>query len=217
MCGTLLSIRGLLPQDYYLEDFRNKKVDVYENENHEIILTNCSATIRTKSGENHLKNIVGALDIINNNLVDIDSSRVVSVRYDASTLDYIKNISDVEKHYKDLKVSANIEEKYNIDKKDYDLRLDKGRIEENYKTSNFTSYFNERYINYIVEEDFCTADYYDDSIGRTIINISTYLFNTGNNILTKDNIKPVISKLKEKQVEVLIDRFNEEYLKKLYD
>lgn len=86
---------------------------------------------------------------------------------------------------------------------------------EHYMSSHITSYFNERYPSYIIEENFSTAEYYNENIGRTKINISTYLVNTGYNILTKDYIKEAIEKLKNTQFELLLSLFTDEYKSEL--
>ena len=41
-----------------------------------------------------------------------------------------------------------------------------------------TKYFNELKACYVKEEDFSTAEYYDKRIGRVIINIQIYYFNS---------------------------------------
>lgn len=132
-----------------------------------------------------------------------------------STIDYIKRISDVERYSKNLKINAKVEEEYNVEKKSYSSYMQKDPTVEYFMSSHITNYFNERYPSYIIEEDFCTAEYYNQNIGRIKTNISTYLINTGYNILTKDYIKEAIMKLKEIHFDLLLNLFTDEYKKEL--
>lgn len=114
-----------------------------------------------------------------------------------------------------MHVDENIEENYNKEKMNYRDYMAKDENVEDYSSRHVTTYFNERRICYIKEESFNTARLYNDSIGITTINIDTYLFNTGNNILTKDNIEKVILELKKYQFELLLRSFKDEYLEKI--
>lgn len=199
-----------------LENEKLNKVDVYKNQNHVILLTNNTVIIYTIHGEKLLKDYQKALEIIIDNVINTEESKVISVRRDLSTIEYITKISDVNRYYNNLKISEKIDEDYNIVRSIFEAYMDKHRTEESYKCGYVTNYFNEMFPCYIVEEDFSTADYYNNFIGRTIINTSVYLFYTKNNILTKGNIEEVLDVLKEKQFEVLLKSFKEEYLAKLF-
>lgn len=209
----------MVNDDYeYLRNtkLKNKKLDVYRSNNHEIILSDQIAIIHTINGNNHLKNYDIALNYIIDNLINIDDTRVSALRYEVSIIDYIKNISDVNKYYKNININENIVEEYNIEKKSYADFMKKVDNVENYSSNHITRYFNESKPCYIIEEDFSTASYYNENIGRTYINIMTYLFNTGNNILTKDSVVNAIQVLKEKQFELMLNLFKEEYIQKLF-
>ena len=216
---TTLLKKQVVNDDYeYLRNtkLKNKKLDVYKSNNHEIILSDQIAIIHTINGNNHLKNYDIALNYIIDNLINIDDTRISALRYEVSTIDYIKNISDVNKYYKNININENIVEEYNIEKKSYADFMKKVDNVENYSSNHITRYFNESKPCYIIEEDFSTASYYNENIGRTYINIMTYLFNTGNNILTKDSVVNAIQVLKEKQFELMLNLFKEEYIKKLF-
>lgn len=216
---TTLLKKQVVNDDYeYLRNtkLKNKKLDVYRSNNHEIILSDQIAIIHTINGNNHLKNYDIALNYIIDNLINIDDTRISALRYEVSTIDYIKNISDVNKYYKNININENIVEEYNIEKKSYADFMKKVDNVENYSSNHITRYFNESKPCYIIEEDFSTASYYNENIGRTYINIMTYLFNTGNNILTKDSVVNAIQVLKEKQFELMLNLFKEEYIKKLF-
>ena len=211
--------KQVVNDDYeYLRNtkLKNKKLDVYRSNNHEIILSDQIAIIHTINGNNHLKNYDIALNYIIDNLINIDDTRISALRYEVSTIDYIKNISDVNKYYKNININENIVEEYNIEKKSYADFMKKVDNVENYSSNHITRYFNESKPCYIIEEDFSTASYYNENIGRTYINIMTYLFNTGNNILTKDSVVNAIQVLKEKQFELMLNLFKEEYIQKLF-
>ena len=75
-----------------------------------------------------------------------------------------------------------------------------------------TKYFNELKACYVKEEDFSTAEYYDKRIGRVIINIQIYYFNS-QKFLKSDIIKD-INNLKKKSIEILFKSFKDEYIKK---
>lgn len=216
---TTLLKKQVVNDDYeYLRNtkLKNKKLDVYKSNNHEIILSDQIAIIHTINGNNHLKNYDIALNYIIDNLINIDDTRISALRYEVSTIDYIKNISDVNKYYKNININENIVEEYNIEKKSYADFMKKVDNVENYSSNHITRYFNESKPCYIIEEDFSTASYYNENIGRTYINIMTYLFNTGNNILTKDSVVNAIQVLKEKQFELMLNLFKEEYIQKLF-
>ena len=216
---TTLLKKQVVNDDYeYLRNtkLKNKKLDVYKSNNHEIILSDQIAIIHTINGNNHLKNYDIALNYIIDNIINIDDTRISALRYEVSTIDYIKNISDVNKYYKNININENIVEEYNIEKKSYADFMKKVDNVENYSSNHITRYFNESKPCYIIEEDFSTASYYNENIGRTYINIMTYLFNTGNNILTKDSVVNAIQVLKEKQFELMLNLFKEEYIKKLF-
>lgn len=216
---TTLLKKQVVNDDYeYLRNtkLKNKKLDVYRSNNHEIILSDQIAIIHTINGNNHLKNYDITLNYIIDNLINIDDTRISALRYEVSTIDYIKNISDVNKYYKNININENIVEEYNIEKKSYADFMKKVDNVENYSSNHITRYFNESKPCYIIEEDFSTASYYNENIGRTYINIMTYLFNTGNNILTKDSVVNAIQVLKEKQFELMLNLFKEEYIKKLF-
>ena len=216
---TTLLKKQVVNDDYeYLRNtkLKNKKLDVYRSNNHEIILSDQIAIIHTINGNNHLKNYDIALNYIIDNLINIDDTRISALRYEVSTIDYIKNISDVNKYYKNININENIVEEYNIEKKSYADFMKKVDNVENYSSNHITRYFNESKPCYIIEEDFSTASYYNENIGRTYINIMTYLFNTGNNILTKDSVVNAIQVLKEKQFELMLNLFKEEYIQKLF-
>lgn len=216
---TTLLKKQVVNDDYeYLRNtkLKNKKLDVYKSNNHEIILSDQIAIIHTINGNNHLKNYNIALNYIIDNIINIDDTRISALRYEVSTIDYIKNISDVNKYYKNININENIVEEYNIEKKSYADFMKKVDNVENYSSNHITRYFNESKPCYIIEEDFSTASYYNENIGRTYINIMTYLFNTGNNILTKDSVVNAIQVLKEKQFELMLNLFKEEYIQKLF-
>lgn len=216
---TTLLKKQVVNDDYeYLRNtkLKNKKLDVYRSNNHEIILSDQIAIIHTINGNNHLKNYDIALNYIIDNLINIDDTRISALWYEVSTIDYIKNISDVNKYYKNININENIVEEYNIEKKSYADFMKKVDNVENYSSNHITRYFNESKPCYIIEEDFSTASYYNENIGRTYINIMTYLFNTGNNILTKDSVVNAIQVLKEKQFELMLNLFKEEYIQKLF-
>lgn len=216
---TTLLKKQVVNDDYeYLRNtkLKNKKLDVYRSNNHEIILSDQIAIIHTINGNNHLKNYDITLNYIIDNLINIDDTRISALRYEVSTIDYIKNISDVNKYYKNININENIVEEYNIEKKSYADFMKKVDNVENYSSNHITRYFNESKPCYIIEEDFSTASYYNENIGRTYINIMTYLFNTGNNILTKDSVVNAIQVLKEKQFELMLNLFKEEYIQKLF-
>ncbi|MGN1013560.1 MAG: hypothetical protein ACI4ON_07040 [Clostridia bacterium] len=218
MKTTLLKNKGLNDDYEYLINtkLKNKKLDVYRSNNHEIILSDRLVLIHTINGNNHLKNYDIALNYVIDNIINTDDTRISALRYEVSTIDYIKNISDVNKYYKNININEKILEEYNIEKKSYADFMKKVDNVENYSSNHITRYFNESKPCYIIEEDFSTASYYNENIGRTYINMMTYLFNTGNNILTKDSVVNAIQVLKEKQFELMLNLFKEEYIQKLF-
>lgn len=194
---------------------KNRPLDTFRCKNHEIIFSNYFVIIHTINGNNHLEGYEKALEYIIESIIKCDYTRIVSLSFDISAIDYIKRINDVEKYYNNLKINAKIEEDYNIEKKSYESFIQKAPTVEHFLSSHVTSYFNERYPSYIIEENFSTAEYYNENIGRVKTNISTYLINTGYNILTKDYIKEAIEKLKATQFELLISLFTDEYKSKI--
>lgn len=201
----------------YLEETKQKvkKLDAFRCQNHEIIFSNYFVIIHTINENKHLVGFEKALEYIIDSIIKCDYTRIISLSFDVATIDYIKRIYDIEKLYKNLKVNARVEEEYNVEKKSYKSYMQKDPTIEHYMSSHITSYFNERYPSYIIEENFSTAEYYNENIGRIKTNISTYLVNTGYNILTKDYIKEDIEKLKITQFELLLSLFTDEYKSEL--
>lgn len=218
--NTLLNHKELFSQDIYLDNVKNrtKKLDVYKNDNHEVIFSQNFVIIQTINENKHFKNIDKVLDVIQSNILDLKETSILGVSFEASTTDYVKNIKHVEKHYNNLKVDHPIKEDYNVERKTYENYAKKDSSIEHYSSEYLSSYFNEYETCYIKEENFATAEYYNDNIGRVIINTDVYLQKTENNSLTKDNISGVIAKLREEQELLLLKSFKEEYkLKLLFD
>lgn len=204
-------------QDLYFDDSRNsnKKLDVYRNDNHEVILNEKFAIIQTINGNMHLKNIDKLLSVIQNQILDLNDTKILSVCLESGTIDYVKKIDDIKKNYNNLKIEKALREDYNNERKKYENYAKKDSSIENYSTEFLANYYNEFETCYVKEENFATAEYYNDNIGRVIINTSVYVNNTGNNFLTKNDISKVISKLKSDQFLLLIKSFKEEYKSKL--
>ncbi len=215
---TLLDNKALKIDNDYLENpnLKGRKLDVFVCQNHEIIFSNYFVIIHTINDNKHLVGYEKALEYIIDSIIMCDYARIVSLCFEASTMDFIKSIKDVERFTNNLKINANIEEEYNIEKKSYYSFMQKDPTVEHYMSGHITSYFNERHPSYVIEESFLTAQYYNQNIGRIKNNILTYLINTGSNILTKDYIKEGIETLKNTQFDLLLSLFSDEYKSELF-
>ncbi len=162
-----------------------------------------------------MKNTDKAIDVIQSNILDLHDTRILAINFEACTMDYVKNIKNIEEYYRNLKVEQSLREDYNKERKIYENYASKDSSIEHYATEYLANYFNEYETCYIKEENFATAEYYNDNIGRVMINTNVYLQNTGNNHLTKDNISNVIAELREEQFLLLLKSFKEEYKLKL--
>lgn len=211
---TLLDCKVSACDDYF-ENSRNDKVRVFENDNHKVYLTKCSVIIHNKIDKHYLKSYNDVLKLVMSELLSYDDVRIINVRYEAQTQDFIKRIDEVDKLYNDLRIDTSMKEQYNRFKlrKNY---FEKERNEEHYSCEYRSDYFNESDICYNKVVNFSTAEYYNNAIGRVIINICTNYFDSGNNKVSKTNVIEIVNELKEKQFEVLLSSFKEEYLDKLF-
>lgn len=153
-----------------------------------------------------------ALSVLINSYLKFYKLRLYSIYYETSILDYVYNLKDIPKNYKNLKISEDVREEYNLSRKNRKWMNDKEQTVENYNSVNIKKYFNESSPSYVIEEEFLTAEYYNNSIGRVIINNCTYLFNENE----KSAIANDFEKLKEKNFELLLDCFTDEYLNQLF-
>ena len=190
----------------------NQKVDVYEGDNHIIILSKNLILVETKDNCNYLKDYEKGLEIIRDIIILRDDTKSQSIKFELTTEDYIRKIIDIDKYYKNLKIEEYPKEKYNIERDNYNSSMLKEQDVEFISTCFNTKYFNELKACYVKEEDFSTAEYYDKRIGRVIINIQIYYFNS-QKFLKSDIIRD-INNLKKKSIEILFKSFKDEYIKK---
>lgn len=174
-----------------------------------------SIIIVNKINKRCLKNYNDVLELVMSEVFCYDDVKISNIRYEAQTQDYIKKIGDVEKLYNDIRIDTLIKEQYNRFKvrKNY---IEKDRTEEQYSCEYKSNYFNENDICFNKIINFSTAEYYNEAIGRVIINICTNYFNSGNNKVSKTNVIEIVNELKEKQFEILLSSFKQEYKDKLF-
>ena len=187
---------------------------MFKNSNHCIYLTKNSIIITNNDTSKLLKGYNEILELIRDKLFCYADDKIYDVRYEAETQDYIRKINEVEAYYNDLRVDTQLKEKYNKvrTKSGY---LDKGRTEEHYSCEYKSDYFNENNICYSKVVNFSTAEYYNDCIGRIIIDIATNYFNS-NVKVNSNNLIEVVNDLRKKQYDVLISCFTQEYKEKLF-
>lgn len=176
-------------------------------------MTKGSLVIVTKQSGNCLKNYNSILEMLMSNFICSDD-KIVDIRYEAETQDYIRKISEVEAFYKDLNIDTFIKEQYNKSRNKSSY-YDKERIEEHYSCEYKSNYFNEIDICHTKVVNFSTAEYYNDCIGRVIIDIATNYFNS-NVKVNSNNLIEVVNDLRKKQYDVLISCFTQEYKEKLF-
>ena len=186
---------------------------MYKNDNHKIILSKNLILIETTEDCNHLREYEKGLEIIRNIIILSDDTKIQSIKFEATTEDYIRKITDIEKYYNNLKVEEYPKEKYNIERDNYNSSMLKEQDVEFISTCFNTRYFSELKACYVKEEDFSTAEYYDKRIGRVIINIQVYYFNSQR--FSKDSIIKDINNLKKKQFDILLKSFKNEYIQEL--
>ena len=210
---TLLENKNNVNDDYFKNN-RNDKIKVFKNSNHCIYLTKNSIIITNNDTNKLLKGYNEILELIRDKLFCYADDKIYDVRYEAETQDYIRKINEVEAYYNDLRVDTQLKEIYNKvrTKSGY---LDKGRTEEHYSCEYKSDYFNENNICYSKVVNFSTAEYYNDCIGRIIIDIATNYFNS-NVKVNSNNLIEVVNDLRKKQYDVLISCFTQEYKEKLF-
>lgn len=199
-----------IANDYNINEPKilNQKVDMYKSNNHIIILSKNLILVETKDNCNYLKDYEKGLEIIRDTIILRDDTKIQSIKYEITTQDYITQITDVERYYKNLKIEQQPKEKYNIKRDGY-----KSSMLKEQSVEYISNYFSELNSCYIKEEEFSTAEYYDDRIGRIIINVQVYYFN--NQRCSKNSVFEDINNLKKKSVEILFKSFKDEYIKKL--
>lgn len=199
-----------IANDYNINEPKilNQKVDMYKSNNHIIILSKNLILVETKDNCNYLKDYEKGLEIIRDTIILRDDTKIQSIKYEITTQDYITQITDVERYYKNLKIEQQPKEKYNIKRDGY-----KSSMLKEQSVEYISNYFSELNSCYIKEEEFSTAEYYDDRIGRVIINVQVYYFN--NQRCSKNSVFEDINNLKKKSVEILFKSFKDEYIKKL--
>ena len=184
-----------------------------ENLNHQVILTKYCAIIRTQDGQKHLEPILPILKLIKKYIISPDSCKLCAVK-EARTIDYILDIEDVEKYFKGILVETEIQEEYNRKRKvgkDYYL---KERTTECYTSKYSTRYFIENGMCYDKTMDFSTGEYYDERIGRVVIDIAVSYFGRDSK-LAKHNLEDVIEELIEHQFKLFINSHKDEYIETL--
>ncbi len=201
--------------DDYFETCKNDKAIVLKNENNIIYVTKFSVIITNNINKARLKNYNDILELIISKILSHDNTTLDSVRYEARTEDFIKRIEEVELLYNDIRVDTLMKEQYNRfrGKNNY---IQKERTEEHYSCEYRSNYFNEDEICYNKIINFSTAEYYNENIGRVMIDICTNYFNFENNTVSKSNVIDTVNKLKEKQFKILLSSFKQEYLEKLF-
>ncbi len=202
--------------DDYLNYDKNKnhKVTVCQNDNHQIILTEYCAIIRTNEGQKHLKDYEKSLKIILNRIIVPESTRFKGLRYEASAVDYITKISDVEKFFKGINVETDLVEEYNIQRKAKKMYNPKEMSVEHYTTKYVSEYFSDSRPCYNKEVNFSTGEYYDERIGKVQINICIY-HGTYQHFFSNNDVRSDVEKLKDKYFEILTKSFTDEYMQKL--
>ncbi len=202
-------------QDYFSDaKFKFEWITVFRNENHFIAVCEHGAIFYTSENEKHLANIGPALNVLLNDIILIKDSKIFNLEFQAATLDYIKDINDVSRRYKDVRIDRKMIEEYNIRR---DLKPDyKGQNAEIYTSRYFSNYFSETEPCYTKEVDFSTAEYYNDTIGRVCTTISVYYYNSSNTRLTNFNIPQLILKLEDEHFKILLNSFKKQYIEKIF-
>lgn len=200
-----------------VDDYLNCKSNLHDSliickqPNHEVILTRYCAIIR-KIANDYLKYYLPAVKTIIDEILCQNNCR--GLRYEASTVEYIKNIEDVEKYFNGIFIEKALSEEYNIKRDENKQYSPKETLMESYSTQNDVEYFNETKICYKKNISFSTGEYYDDRIGRVSTKICTYQ-NGYETKYSKEDIVPLIEELKEKQFEILLKSFKDEYIEKI--
>lgn len=202
--------------DYFSDsEFKFKWITLFKNQNHCIAICKYGAIFYTDEGEKHLKNIGHALEVLLNDIIKIEDSKILNLEFQAVTLDYIKDINNVSRWYKDVRIDRKMIEEYNI-KRDKELDY-KGKNDELYTARYFSNYFSETEPCYTKEVDFSTAEYYNDIIGRVYTTISVYYYNNSNSRLTNFNIPELILKLEDEHFKILLNSLKKQYIEKIFN
>lgn len=213
---TLFKTKELSLAEDYLNSGDNKfsRVMVSENENQQVILTKYATIIRTKSKSKHLENVRPILKFIDNHLIHPDTTTLKAVRFEASTIDYITDIQDVERYYKGILVDTQLVEEYNVKRDPEKEYYHKSVNYEGYSSRFASSYFIENGICYDKEVNFATAEYYDERVAHVKINIGVS-YQTRNSKLSKYNFRDVIAELEEEQFKMFLNAHKDEYIETL--
>lgn len=146
--------------------------------------------------------------------MNLDSTKLNAVKFEARTIDYITNIDDVEKYFKGVLVETAIKEEYNRKRKVGEDYYQRERTVECYTSKYSTRYFIENDMCYDKAMDFSTGEYYDERIGRVIIDIGVNYFGRDSK-LSKYNFESIIEELVEEQFKLYLNSHKDEYIETL--
>lgn len=199
---TLLNNKFNVVEDIFMKD---TTIDVFESSNHIVILSENFVVIHTKDGVKHLRNYMTVLNYIMENMVD----DITEVNFEASIMNEIKSISEVEQHYRNLKINSKIGEEHKKFGRNSKINKVRRIISEGYTSNYIESFFDERRESYIIEEKFIVDYNYNHSIGKIIINMSVFLVDES---ISKNKLDTTIEVLKEKQFDLLLNSFTDQYI-----
>ncbi len=200
--------------DWFFNDdiARRTDVKVYNNYYLQVVLSSRYVIISSTDNVNQLKNWEEVVDSIVDAITRDNEYCIKSIVVEASTLDYIENISQVNEKYKYLVIEPKLKLGYNIDRKKYGDADIKSDDFEHLNTKHITRYLQEQDMSYYKEEDFSTAEYYDKYIGRVETKIALYKDGL---YIGNSNCISVIAEYRARLQQILIKSFTDQYLKKL--
>ena len=107
-------------------------------------------------------------------------------------------------------------EQYNIQRNKHEDIISRNQTSEILSTAYEVNYYHESKPCLYKKEDFSTADYYNDIIGRVNINVAAYVSSSHGIGNTKEAIMKNIGNLRRFQLENLKQSFKDEYIKLLF-
>lgn len=161
-----------------------------------------------------MKGYKPVVKFINNHIVCKDDTIFYGIIFEANTEDYVTRIDDVERFVKNLRIDRDIVQQYNKQRSN-NHSYSKYDSEEHYSVDFSSNYYTDSGICSKKKVKFSTAEYYNNIIGRITTVIATKSLYIDSNSLSRMNLYDNIEKMKEKQYDMLLDSFNEEYLQKI--
>lgn len=180
----------------------------FSSNNNFVIFTNKFTCIYSKQRDTKIENAEKLMIALYNTLFDRNECKIHILAYQGESLDYVSCIDEVEKRYKDLRIDANIREKYNIKRDSEICKTMHNEYAENYSCEYFSKYYSSAYICVNKRINFTTANYYDERIGRVYTKINTSVFTNENGTLHNGSILEIFVKLKEEYEKAYTDTFS---------